>query len=151
MNQVAAPECEIVSTRVFHAPRERVFGAWTDPALLAKWWGPKGFTNTFHEFDLRPGGTWRFIMHAPNGTNFPNHSEFVEIVRPERIVLDHISPPKFRIVATFAENGGDTTVTFRQIFGTAEECNRIKVIAVPANEENFDRLEAVLAEETMRT
>ena len=52
-------EREIVSARVFDVPRERIFSAWTDPAHLAHWWGPKGFRNSFHEFDLRPGGNWR--------------------------------------------------------------------------------------------
>ena len=58
---------EIVSIRVFDFPRELVFNAWTDPEHLVHWWGPKGFTNTFHEFDLRPGGIWRFVMHGPDG------------------------------------------------------------------------------------
>ena len=56
---------EIVTTRVMDAPRELVFKAWTDPDHLVHWWGPTGFTNTFHEFDLKPGGVWRFVMHGP--------------------------------------------------------------------------------------
>lgn len=51
-------ENEIISSREFGVPRERVFRAWTTPDLLARWWGPHGFTNTFHECDVRPGGTW---------------------------------------------------------------------------------------------
>ncbi len=85
---------EIVSTRVFDAPRERVFQAWTDPEHLARWWGPKGFTNTFHEFDPRPGGVWGFVMHGPDGVDYKNRSVFVEIVKPERIVFDHVSGPR---------------------------------------------------------
>ena len=65
---------EIVTTRLLDWPRERVFRAWTDPAHLARWWGPKGFTNTFHEFDLRPGGLWRFVMHGANGADYQNKS-----------------------------------------------------------------------------
>ena len=61
---------EIVSTRVLDAPRELVFRAFSDPDLLARWWGPEGFTNTFHEFDLRPDGAWRFVMHGPDGTDY---------------------------------------------------------------------------------
>ena len=81
---------EVISTRIFHAPRELVFRAWTDPKHLARWWGPKGFTNTFQEFDLNPGGHWRFVMHAPNGMDWPNHSVFVEIEKPVRIVFDRL-------------------------------------------------------------
>src|SRR4051794_34340238 len=63
---------EIVATRIFEAPRELVFTMWTDREHVAKWWGPRGFTNTIHEMDVRPGGTWRFVMHGPDGTDYPN-------------------------------------------------------------------------------
>lgn len=135
---------EIINTRLFDAPRERVFRAWSDPELLARWWGPKGFTNTFHEFDFRPGGRWRFLMHAPSGASFPNESVFQEIVPPERIVLRHISPPVFEVTATFAEEGSRTRVTFRMLFDTPEACAKVKGYAPAANEENFDRLAVVL-------
>jgi uncharacterized protein YndB with AHSA1/START domain len=136
---------EIVSVRVFNAPRELVFRAWTEPEHLVRWWGPKGFTNTFHEFDLRPGGNWRFVMHGPDGTDYKNHVVFTEIVLPERIVLDHISPPRFELTATFTDVGGKTRVLFRQLFEHAKVRDGVAVYAVPANEENFDRLQAELA------
>lgn len=142
---------EVVSVRRLNAPRERVFAAWTDPAQLARWWGPKGFRNTFHEFDPRPGGIWRFVMHAPNGIDFPNRSVFVEISRPERIVFEHLEPVhKFLATADFAEKDGKTEVVFRMVFETAEECARVKPFVAEANEQNFDRLEALLAEITPR-
>jgi len=136
---------EIVSTRVVDAPRELVWKAWTDPDHLAQWWGPKGFTNTFHEFDLRPGGIWRFVMHGPDGTGYKNKSVFVEIVKPERIVFDHVSGPQFQVGATFAEQAGKTEITFRMIFKSAAECAKVRILAVDANEQNFDRLEVQLA------
>ena len=136
---------EIISTRVLAWPRERVFRAWTDPQHLARWWGPKGFTNTFQEFDPRPGGRWQFVMHGPNGADYPNQSVFVEIVTPERIVFDHLSGPAFQVTATFAEEADKTRLTFRMRFDTAAECDKVKGFAVGANEENFDRLEAELA------
>ena len=74
----ALSDREFANSRVFDAPPERVFRAWTDPNHLAQWWGPKGFTNTFEEFDLRPGGPWRFVMHGPDGTDYKNHSVFGE-------------------------------------------------------------------------
>ena len=75
----------IVTTRVFDAPRDLVWAAWTDPAHLAQWWGPDGFTTTTSAYDLRPGGTWRFMMHGPDGSDYPNRITFDEIVRPERL------------------------------------------------------------------
>src|SRR5688572_16859771 len=93
---------EVVSTRILAFPREAVFAAFADPAQLARWWGPNGFTNTISQFDLRRGGTWRVVMHASNGANFENTSEFVEIVPPERIVFDHLMPVhRFRMTMTF--------------------------------------------------
>ena len=140
-----SPDCEIVSTRIFHYSREQVFNAWTDPNRLKNWWGPKGFTNTFHEFDLRPGGKWSFIMHGPDGVNYPNKSVFVKIEEPELLVFNHLSDHKFQIVAAFEELSNDETkVTFRMIFSTPEECIRTKTYAVEKNEENFDRLDAEL-------
>ncbi len=136
---------EIVTTRVLDAPRELVFKAWTDPDQLVQWWGPKGFTNTFHEFDMRPGGIWRFVMHGPNGVDYQNKSVFVEVVNPKRIVFDHVSGPRFQVVATFAEQAGKTKLTFRMRFESAAECDKVKAFAVEGNEQNFDRLEAQLA------
>ena len=135
-----ASDREIISTRIFDAPRELVFRAWTDPAHLVHWWGPKGFTNTFHEFDLRPGGHWRFTMHGPDGTDYANHNAFVELLRPERIVLDHLSMPRFRVHATFEDLGTKTRLTFHMRFESAADCERVRPYAVPGNEQNFDRL-----------
>ncbi|HEU0053538.1 MAG TPA: SRPBCC domain-containing protein, partial [Longimicrobium sp.] len=79
---------EVVQSRVFDAPRELVFDAWTDPAAVAEWFGPDGFTITTYEMDVRPGGVWRFTMHGPDGTDFPNRVDYHEVVRPERLVYD---------------------------------------------------------------
>jgi len=135
---------DILTVRVIDAPRERVFAAWTDPDQLAQWWGPEGFTNTFQEFDLRPGGHWRFTMHGPDDTNFPNHSVFTEITPPQRLVFDHVSGPHFQVTATFEELDGRTRLSFRMRFGTAEECEAIKHFAAEGNEQVFTRLEALL-------
>ena len=66
----SALDREIVSTRTLDLPRSLVFQAFSDPDHLAHWWGPRGFTNTFHAFDLRPGGVWTFVMHGPDGVRF---------------------------------------------------------------------------------
>ena len=136
---------ELVSTRAVAATRERVFQAFADPAHLVRWWGPKGFTNTFHEFDLRSGGAWRFIMHGPDGASYQNESVFVEVVHPERIVLQHLSRPQFQLTIALAEHESKTRITWRMLFESASECDRIKRFAVEANEQNLDRLEAELA------
>ncbi|TVY11794.1 SRPBCC family protein [Paenibacillus cremeus] len=136
----------VINSREFEVPRELVYQAWTTPELLARWWGPNGFTNTFHEFDLRPGGEWRFIMHGPNGVDYPNHIEFVEIVPQERIVLKHTSSPEFQVTATFEDLGGRTKVTFRQQFMHAKEFEQAVKYCVEANEQNFDRMGELLKE-----
>lgn len=137
--QTAAPT-EIVSTRVFDAPRDLVFRAWTDPRHLAEWWGPKGFTNTFEEFDLRPGGSWRFVMHGPDGRDYPNHSVFREILPPERLVFDHVSGHRFRVTATFDDLGGRTRLTWRMLFETTPEFEAAREKVVAGNLENLDKL-----------
>ena len=144
----SASDREIVSTRVFNAPRELVWKAWSDQEILSKWWGPKGFTNTFHEFDLKPGGVWRFVMHGPNGVDYQNKSVFVEITKPERIVFDHVSAHPFRATFLFEEQSGKTKVTFRMLHESAEEHEKIKGYVIEGNEQNFDRLEAELAKIT---
>jgi uncharacterized protein YndB with AHSA1/START domain len=137
---------ELSLTRVFDAPREKVWRAWSEPVHLMQWWGPTGFTNTFHRFDFRPGGAWRFVMHGPDGTDYENENVFVEIVPFERIVFDHLSEPRFRATATFEEvPGGKTRVTFRGVFETAEAFAQVRPYAEPGLEQNFDKLGAYVA------
>ena len=137
---------EIVSTRIFAAPREEVFAAFADPRRLAQWWGPLGFTNTIHQFDLRPGGVWHFTMHGPNGADYPNQSEFNEVVRPERIVFQHLGPiHPFQMTMTFAKQGRKTVLTWRMLHETAAEIAQLGELLAGATEQNFDRLAAHLA------
>ena len=144
------PGCEIVSSRTVAATIDDVFSAWTDPAHLRKWWGPAGFTNTFHEFDLRPGGRWKFTMHGPEQGNYQNECEFITIERPKFIAWQRISKPIFQVTANFEEVDESTThITFKMLFNSAAECSKIKPFAVEKNEENFDRLEAELQQMKM--
>lgn len=138
--------CDIVSERVFAAPRERLFRAFSEPVQLARWWGPADFTNEFYEFDLRPGGRWRFAMHGPDGARYEQDREFVDVVAPERIVLDNPDPVhRFRMTMTFATHGEGTLLKWRMSFESASEFARVKDIIAAANEQNFDRLEVLLA------
>jgi uncharacterized protein YndB with AHSA1/START domain len=139
-------EREIVSTRVFAAPREAVFGAFADPVRLAQWWGPAGFTNTIHEFDLRPGGRWRFTMHGPDGADYPNEKEFVEVVPAARIAFRHRQAGHdFQMTMEFSAHDAGTELTWRMQFESAAEFARIKGFIAIANEQNLDRLAAHLA------
>ena len=135
---------ELVTSRVIAAPRRRVWQAFVDPALLARWWGPAGFSNTFHAFELRPGGIWRFVMHGPDGVDYPNECVFGEVLPAERLVFEHVSAPRFEMTITFTDHDEGTALGWRQRFDDAETCRRITSIAVPANEQNLDRLAALL-------
>lgn len=139
---------EVVNARLFAAPRERVFEAFADSSHLVHWWGPLGFTNEFHEFDLRPGGAWRFVMRGPDGTEYDIVKEFVEVVRPERIVLRHVDAAHgFKMTMTFAEHAEGTLLTWRMLFDSASEVANLKEFLAQANEQNFDRLQAFLGSE----
>lgn len=141
---------EIVQERVFDAPVALVFKALTDPAYLPKWFGPKGFTNSVHEIDVRPGGVWRFVMHAPDGTDFDNVIQYVEIVENERMVYDQGSAvdeaPHFRVTVTFEDLGGKTRLCMRSVFPTAEAVEAVKKFgAVELGQQTLDRLANLLA------
>ena len=136
---------EIVSTRVFDAPRAAVFRAFTDPSRLSRWWGPSGFTNIFQQFDPRPGGAWRFVMRGPDGAEYHNASDFVEVLPGERIVLDHLEAVhSFRMWMTYADEAGGTRLTWRMHFHSAEHADTVRDVIQVANEQNFDRLDAEL-------
>ncbi len=142
-----APDCEIVTTRVFNVPKEVLFSAFSQPEHLKNWWGPKGFTNTFNEFDFREGGLWDFTMHGPDKGNYANRCEFVKIDIPNLIYWKRHSQPLFNVLFVFEEvNETKTRLVFKMIFGTAAECDKLKKYVVDKNEENLDRLEEVLVQ-----
>ena len=137
---------DVVSTRVFAAPRGVVFRAFADPALLARWWGPRGFANAFLEFDLRPGGMWRFRMRGPDGATYDMEKRFVDVVPEQRVVLRHLGPMhEFVMAMEYADWNGGTRLTWRMRFESAGEAEKVRPFIAAANEENFDRLEALLA------
>ena len=139
------PDSEIVCTRIVNASKELVFRAWSEPEHLKNWWGPAGFTNTFHEFDFQVAGKWNFTMHAPEQGNFENRCEFIKIEKPSLIAWKRYSNPLFQVSATFTEvSPGKTKVVFKQLFKTPEECAKLKKYVLDKNEENMDRLEEEL-------
>ena len=120
---------EFTISRVYDAPRERVWQAWTEPERLKRWWGPKGFTIHTCKVDLRPGGVFLYGMHAPDGTDVWGRFVYREIVKPERLVfIVSFSDPKGGVTRNpwnadwpletlstvlFAEHGAETTVTIQ--------------------------------------
>jgi uncharacterized protein YndB with AHSA1/START domain len=124
-----------------------VYGAFADPAQLAVWWGPEGFSNEFEVFEFRPGGRWIFVMQGPDGTRYPNQNQFLELLPAARVVIRHVSAPQFVLTVELAARGGGTELIWSQAFDEAEVAARVKAICVPANEQNLDRLHRLLAGE----
>jgi uncharacterized protein YndB with AHSA1/START domain len=106
-------ELEFVMSRVFNAPRDLVFKACTEPRHLAEWWGPRGYTLTTCEMDLRAGGTYRFVQRAPDGNTYAFHGDYREVVPPERLVMTQIFDPypmsELLVSLTFEDLGGGRT------------------------------------------
>jgi uncharacterized protein YndB with AHSA1/START domain len=122
------------------APSADVFAAIGDAARIARWWGPRGFRNTIHEFDFRPGGRWRLTMHGADGQAYPNESRFVRIV-PDRLVeIEHLSGHHFLLCIELIEHGAGTVVAWRQTFDTVEHYERLAAFVADANEQNLERL-----------
>ena len=116
-----AVEAELVITRIFNAPRSLVFRAWIEPAHLAHWWGPKGFTTVSCKMDVRVGGTWFRLMRAPDGSEHRKRGVYREIVEPERLVFTYASEDadgnpghETLVTVTFADIGGQTKLTLHQ-------------------------------------
>jgi uncharacterized protein YndB with AHSA1/START domain len=146
---------EIYASRLFDAPRERVFQLWTNPQHVGKWWGPRGFTTTIHAMDVRPGGEWRFILHGPDGTDYKNRIVYIEVVPPERLVYKHAGeerddPVRFHVTVSFAAEGGKTRLTTRMVFETPEDRILVseKYGAVEGLNQTLARLEELLAKES---
>jgi uncharacterized protein YndB with AHSA1/START domain len=147
---VDSAERAIFTERIFDAPRELVFKAWIDPDILAQWFGPAGFRTTTHEIDVKPGGVWRFTMHGPDGTDFPNKAIYTEVVPPEKLVFEHGEDAEDfvrmdLVTAIFEEIDGKTKISFTQLFNSKAERDEVAGFAVEGNRQTFDRLEAYLA------
>lgn len=120
----------------------------SNPARVARWWGPSGFTNTIHEFDFRSGGQWLLTMHGPDGQNYPNESRFTRVVADQLLEIEHLGGHHFVLTIELAPKDGGTEVRWRQTFDTAEHYARIAEFVASANEQNLDRLAAEVQRES---
>lgn len=146
---------ELVFTRTYDAPRELVFRAWTDPQHIGKWWGPKGFTTTTKAMEVKVGGVWDYVLHGPDGTDYPNKSVYTEIEEPRRLAFSNVGgradEPHLtcEMCATFEEVRGRTKLTLRMVFPSADAAGRAKELgAEDGGYESFERLAGFMGEAT---
>ena len=133
------------TTRLLPYPPHVVFEAFATPEVLARWWGPTGFTNTFDGFEFKPGGRWKYVMHGPNGAQFVNESVFLTVEASSILVIQHVSKPRYVLTVTLAGRDDGTSITWVQEFEDPAVAARIRHIVEPANEQNLDRLQSVLS------
>jgi uncharacterized protein YndB with AHSA1/START domain len=149
----------LVVERVFDAPREIVWKAWTEPERIARWWGPRGWQTSNAAFDFRPGGVWHYCMRGPDGLESWGKALYREIVPPERIVYvdvfsdkdGNVAPgmPEMLVTIEFADLGGKTRISARTEFATREQMQSILDMGVVQGlTETWDRLEEYLSSET---
>ena len=143
---------QLVYERVFDAPRELVWKVMTDPARITKWWGPRGYTTTVVEMDVRVGGRWRFINHTTGGEDVPFTGEYLEVVPPERVrqtfivdipgLSDHVGLETM----TLEDLGGRTRMVARSVFTTIEELEGAMATGMVGGAlETYDRLAEEIA------
>ena len=144
-------ELEIVMTRVFDAPRELVFKAYTDPELVAQWWGQRASKLTIDRMDVRPGGLWRYVERDPQGNEYGFKGEYREIVPPERVVstFEFEGMPGHIVIDTalFEElPGGKTRLTATSTFASKEDRDGMLASGMEGGaNESWDKLAELLA------
>jgi uncharacterized protein YndB with AHSA1/START domain len=141
---------EIHIERVFDAPRDRVFAVYADPALIPEWWGPRGTTAVVDQMDVRPGGSWRFVIRNSDGSETAFRGTYREVTPPERIVQTfewegmpgHVSVE----TATFEDLGDRTKVTTKSLFDTTEDRDGMLESGMERGlNETYARLDELLA------
>jgi uncharacterized protein YndB with AHSA1/START domain len=165
---IETTERDFVMSRVFDAPREKVFRAWTAPDLLAKWWGPHGFTNPVCKINLKPGGAYRIVMRSPDGSEYPLTGVYEEIVAPELLVFtdnweehpaewtemlkrnlrkgETVSAKEALNTVTFEDENGKTKLTLRTRFESAAVRDAMVKMGMPDGwNQSLDRLATLLA------
>ena len=147
MNDANDLNAAVSTERVLSASPRTVFAAFEQAGQLAQWWGPKDFTNTFEQFEFKPGGRWVFVMHGPNGVSYPNESVFREIRPDTKIVIEHVVEPRFTLTVTLTARGDQTHLAWLQEFESLDVAAKVRQVCETANEEVLDRLQALLVRE----
>lgn len=130
---------------------ELAYQAFANPNILKDWWGPAGFTNTIHEFDLQAGGNWILTMHGPEKGNYENAVVFTLVVPNKLVSWTRRTQPFFDMSIEFESiDDSNSIIAFRMVYPSKDVCDKMKPFVLPKNEENFDRLEAVLADCLLR-
>ena len=150
-NLIAEPgKQEIIITRVFDAPRERVFKTYTDPDLIPQWWGPKNLTTTVDKMDVRPGGVWRFVQRDADGNEYAFNGVYHQIVPPERLVgtfeFEGVPGHVSLETVTLEDLKGKTKLTEKSVFQTVEDRDgMLKSGMEEGVAETMDRLAELIA------
>lgn len=144
---------ELYITRIYDAPVKMVWDAWVDPKQVAQWWGPRGFTLTSKNKDVKPGGKWVYTMHGPDGKDWPNITVFHEVEKYSRLVYDHGAnenqPALFRVTVEFTEIKGKTKMEMTMALATAEAAKETKKFIKSAQgDSTWDRLAEYIAQES---
>ena len=142
---------EVIFTRVFDAPPELVFKAYTDPDLLRQWLGPRALTMTEIQQDLKPGGTWRFVHRDAEGHTFGFHGVFHTVTAPQQIVrtfeFEGVPGHVLLETATFEEQDGKTKLTGQSVFQSVEDRDGMVSSGMESGmNEGMDRLDELLKE-----
>ena len=142
---------EIYIERIYDADVKMVWEAWVDPKQVAQWWGPRGFTLTTISKEVKLGGFWIYTMHGPDGTNYPNKTEFLEVEKYSRLVYDHGGnddrPPMFRVTVNFIDMSGKTKMQMTMSLPTAEAAVEAKkFIKQAGGDSTWDRLAEYLSQ-----
>lgn len=137
-------------SREILARPEAVFEAIRNPVRLARWWGPDGFSNSFHTFVFRPGGQWLFTMHGPDGAAYPNESEFLDIIDNSMVRIRHVNQPHFELSISLDASEKGTLVSWVGVFENHEFAEQRRSFLEAANEQNLDRLALEVSTDTQR-
>jgi uncharacterized glyoxalase superfamily protein PhnB/uncharacterized protein YndB with AHSA1/START domain len=144
---------EIRISRLLNAPIDLVWEVWTDPNHIKNWWGPNGFTNTITKMDITPDGEWDLVMHGPDGTDYKNKSIFMEVVKHEKLVYEHVTGPHFIATIEFENRGEQTFLKWHMLFDSKEQFVEVvkKFGADEGLKQNVEKLNSyVQAQQTIR-
>ena len=108
------------------APIELVWKVWTDPEHIKHWWGPDGFSNTIEKMDVEAGGDWIFVMHGPDGTNYPNRTIFREVIKHKKLVHEHFEP-NFIAIIEFEKQDDKTQLHWYKLYEARELFEMVEI------------------------